>query len=242
MISKSDWQAVYDELTEADRHRLGEPPTVDELMAYSRGELSPKDAERVSELLGLYPDLAHALAAPFPEEDAKPSEIGYVSPAQISANWNALQPRLEKPRPPRTYNGWRTSFAIAATVAIVCGALLWRAESRLRAPRVITDDYLLTPGAARGGAESSMVVAAKGESLLLIVSLFGAQPAQSYRIEIVDDHAKQVWKSDPLPPPVNESFNVILPRTFLRPGRYDVVLRGAGEKELATYPLRVPSR
>src|SRR5262245_41609857 len=69
MMKQSDWQAVRDALIADDRAKLGEPPTVEEILAYERGELSREDADRVQQLLIAYPELARAFATPFPSAD-----------------------------------------------------------------------------------------------------------------------------------------------------------------------------
>ena len=74
MITKSDWEAVQQGMTAEDQRRLGEPPTAEEMLAYSRGELSGETAGRVRAWLAGNPDLVRALMEPFPADDAKPGD------------------------------------------------------------------------------------------------------------------------------------------------------------------------
>ena len=60
MITKSDLKAVFDQMTAEERQRLPEPPTVEEMLAYRRGELSADEESRVRELLICYPELLRA--------------------------------------------------------------------------------------------------------------------------------------------------------------------------------------
>lgn len=63
MITKHDWDAALDEWMFAERERLGGPPTPEEVVAYTRGELSGSDAARVRALLVYYPELTPLLGA-----------------------------------------------------------------------------------------------------------------------------------------------------------------------------------
>src|SRR5215212_5892851 len=94
MISRSDWKAVHEDMIAEDRRTLGAPPTAEELLAYTRGELAPDEAERIRELLVAYPELAQALTEPFPEEDAKRGDADFLSDEQVAKNWASLQQRI----------------------------------------------------------------------------------------------------------------------------------------------------
>ena len=109
MMNRSDWNAVRDTLIADDRAKLGDPPTVDELLAYERAELSQEDADRVQQLLIAYPELARAYATPFPADDTGlPDDI-------IDRQWNAF--RAGSGPGARVLQFWRGAAAIAATPA-----------------------------------------------------------------------------------------------------------------------------
>jgi len=142
MMNRTDWQAVRDAMIADDRAKLGEPPTVDELLAYERGELSDHDAERVRQLLIAYPDLARAYAAPFPSEGELPDDV-------VDRQWKAFQ-RAGKPEA-RVLPFWRGVAALAATVALVFGTMLWRTRAELRQPHLLPPEpTILTPDGRRG--------------------------------------------------------------------------------------------
>src|SRR5688500_16910631 len=91
MITKSDWQAVHQEMTAEERRKLGEPPTTEEMLAYSHGELSAENVERVKAWLVCNPDMARALMEPFPSDDAKPGDADFLSEEELSKRWASLQ-------------------------------------------------------------------------------------------------------------------------------------------------------
>ena len=121
---------------------IGEPPTAGEVMAYTRGELAPDEEARIRERLIAYPDLVRALTAPFPE-GAEPDHPDYLSDHEFARNWSALQKRRR--RPDRGLQFWRAFGAIAAALAVVFGALLWRAQTALKQPQAVWEQQELYP-------------------------------------------------------------------------------------------------
>jgi hypothetical protein len=89
MTDKTEWQEANRRLMAEQRQKLGDPPTAEEMLAYSRGEMSAEEEERIRELLVAYPELARMNSAPFPEE----AEAG-VSKEAIRDGWNDVQRRL----------------------------------------------------------------------------------------------------------------------------------------------------
>lgn len=229
MIKKSDWDAIEDELLADDRRTLGEPPTNEELLAYSRGELTPEEEARVRALLVAYPELARAVAVPFPADGGDA-----LSPDEVSRRWKSFEARV----PPRgkVLQFWRASAALAAGLALVFGGLLWR-ETTDREPQVLGESYQLVPGGQRG-AGNAVVVGTGKEPMVLIVPLAEAH----YRLEIVGADARVLWRSGIVTPGDDGAFRIELPRGFLDPGRYSVVLYrvdGTGEHRVDMYPLHV---
>jgi len=253
MMNRSSWQAVRDALIADDRANLGEPPSVDELLAYERGELSNEDAERVQQLLVAYPELARAYATPFPSDDAQPGESDYLASDVIDRQWNAL--RAGNPSDAkkvasdgstgRVLQFWPSVAAIAAAIAIVFGAMLWRTRTELLRPHVLPEAAaILTPDGRRGGAEPPQVpITPAGDSLLLVVSLAGTTDYDTYRLELVSkDSHKRLWSSEPLRATVSNSFNVEIPSRTLPAGTYQVIaygLRGNAQEQVATYTIGI---
>jgi hypothetical protein len=249
MITKSELQNAHRDVLENERRRLGEPPTAEELLAYSRGELSHEEEERIAELLACYPELARTLTEPFPAEDAKPGEPGYVSDVELERRWATLQDRMHGARATapaqsgaRVLQFWRFTSGLAAALAVAFGALLWQARSDLGRPRVASAQEMLMPDRTRGGEPDAPSVTARGESYVLGLPVMTQQQFAHYRLEVADASGRSLWKSDPLLPPADGNLVMFMPRRFLKPGQYQVILYGLAnpsEQRLETYSVRV---
>jgi hypothetical protein len=254
MITKSDRQAVARQLREESRHNAGEPPTADEVLAYTRGELPAEEAASVRERLLCHPDLMRTLTEPFPAEGAKRDDPDYLTDAEYEFHWAAMRAKMEKPaapraiarvsRPARLLHFWRFAAAIAAAVAVVLGASLWQANLRISEPRVVPEQQVLFPDGQRGKPHDAATLSAQGESVLLVIPLIGQSEYQQYRLELVDaETRKSAWKSEPLEPGDDATFTLLVSRRFFKPGTYEVAvsgITGATEEKVATYSLRVP--
>ena len=239
MIRKSDWQAVQQEMIAADRQQLGEPPTAEEMLAYSRGELSSEEEARVRALLVAYPELAQALTAPFPtgDDDSLSSE-------EVSKRWKSFQSRIHGKEVPRgkVLQFWRASTALAAGLALVFGGLLWREMSH--EPRVLPDPQQLYADGHRGGAGEAVTLTGSDEVFVLIVPLYNPGAFEQFRLEIVDagPGARTLWRGEVQPRRPDDTFRIEVPRSYLDAGRYRVVLYGvdgAREQRIDTYTIRV---
>jgi len=237
MITKSDWQAVLDELTAEDRAELGVPPTAEEMLAFEKGKLSPADAERVRRLLIAYPQLAHALAQPFPDEDERLPDV------EVDRRLAQFRSRLGERRDPgRVLVFWR---ALAAALAIALMGVAWQAHRERAMPLVVGEEQLLEPDGRRGIEPAGATLSPHGEWTLLTVPIIGSTGYDDYRLDIyAPDSAKPSWRSGALARRNNDAFSILVPRQFLgSPGTYRVILfglRGGGEEQLATYSIRVP--
>jgi hypothetical protein len=134
--------------------------------------------------------------------------------------------------------------AIAATAAIVFGAMLWQTRTELLRPHVLPEAAILTPDGRRGGAEPPQAaITPVGDSLLLVVSLVGPTDYDTYRLELVsNDSHKRLWSSEPLRATISNSFNVEIPSRTLPAGTYQVIaygLRGNAQEQVATYTIDV---
>jgi hypothetical protein len=252
MITKSDWQTIQQELLDGNQEPLGDPPTAEEMLAYMRGELAPNDEERVRRLLVCYPELAHALTAPFPEDDAMPGDADYLGPEELTRRWMELRRRIEGRADGGTVvQFWRrTTAAIAAALVLAIGGLLVQAQwtaQRLRVelakPRVPSEEILLLPDGQRGLPGGTPTVSENAESVLLVTPLVGAVSPREYRLAMVDETGHVLWTSPPLRERNNDTFAILVPRAFLKRGKHQVVLYGVDgsrQEELARYSLRVP--
>jgi hypothetical protein len=239
MINQTDWQSVRESLIADDRAKLGEPPTADELLAYERGELSSDDAARVQQLLVAYPELARAYATPFPSDD----DDGDLPAEVIDRQWNAFRGANKDESGARVLQFWRGLAAIAATVAIALGALLWQTRMAQLTPRVLPELPVLTPDGGRGVGHPDSTITPSGDRVLLVLSLMDATDYETYRLELIrNDSHERIWSSDPLPAPKNNSFNVEIPSRALRNGTYQMIgygLRGNAREQIATYTIEV---
>ena len=254
MTNDSDWQAVQQEMTAEDRRKLGEPPTAEEMLAYTRGELSAETAGRVRAWLVCNPDLARALMQPFPANDAEPGDPEYLSQEELAKHWASLQQRIQVPAMTSAFrvlqfpSAWT---ALAAALALVFAGLYWQAESRARRldrelhePRALESQLLLPDG--RRGVEQATFLTAKGERFVLDLALFNASRFETYRVEMSDsatEPARLPWRSAPIRAADEETLSVDVSRAYLKPGKYRIVvygIDGAREERLDTYTLRVP--
>ncbi|HEX8251921.1 MAG TPA: hypothetical protein VF846_02145 [Thermoanaerobaculia bacterium] len=261
MISKSDWTSTNRELTEEARRKLGNPPTEEELEAYSRGELAPEEEERIRELLVAYPELARVMFAAAPDDEAAPSDDDYVSEAELLRRFAAVQSRLRPaPQPARRDSGRVLLFryvpaGIAAGLALVFAGLYAQEASKARGlsttlqmPRAASEIRLLQSDRMRGGTGESIgaTLSADASSYTLVVPVSGASAnIVDYRLEIVDRSTqKRLWVSDTLRAAgADATLSIFLPREFLRPGTYRIRvygLAGAEANELDTMLFTVP--
>lgn len=237
MITKSELQAVHGQMLAERRRRLGPPPTNEELFAFMRGELSADDEARVRELLIAYPELARAMAEPFPEE-------GDLSEIELAVHWKSLQTRIHGDPAQRRVRFWRrTSAALAAAMILAFGGIVWQRQASL-APRVTTAMHLLLPDGQRGPEDAATLITAGGDPFLLVVSMINPRVFEQYRLELITAGTppRTLWSSEPMRRPDNDTFRIVLPGGFLAPGRYQVVVWGVSgqrQERLSTYSLRV---
>ncbi len=249
MIRKSDWQTVHEDMLAEERHRLGDPPTAEEMLAYRRGELSPEDEARVRELLVAYPELARAVAVPFDDTEARPGEDGYLSGTEVDRQWDSMQRRIHGGRLMRFPAAW---IGLAAAIALVFGALYWqeigkvrRLERTLAQPHLVTEVQELYPGVSRGPS-SFATLTAGGDRYVIRLVLVNAPQSAGYRIEIRDTATapRVLWKTTTVDRDPAGNFVVVIPRSFLAPGKYLIHVYGVDGREelLGDYRIVIPSR
>jgi len=244
MITKADMQKVHQQFTEEGRRKMGDPPTADRLLAYTRGELSPAEEEDVRERLVHYPELARMAAEPFPSEGAEPGDPDFLSEHELARHWASLQKRrVPRPQPVPVPQFWRTTAAIAAALALVFGGMLLKVWSDAGSARAGWEEVMLSPDGQRGPSSDGITLSGKGNSYGIVAPVGDAPEFDDYRMEIVDAGGKRVW-SQPMPGRGDsDTLSIIIPRKFLKPGKHQVVLYGVDgsrEEKLTTYSLIVP--
>lgn len=243
MITKDEGQIINRALMADDRRRVGEPPSPDEMLAYKRGELSPEEEERMRERLVCYPELLRALIAEFPSEEAQPGDPDYLSDIEFARH----KARLPKAASARRFD-FRTAFsAVAATLVLLLGGFLWRAEWLLRQPRA-WDAQVLQSDNSRGIGESQALTIGGADSVLLFVPFNDEREFDTYRLDLQDassDPPRPLWRKDDLRHTGDVAISVAVPTTLLKAGRYRIVLHGVnGTRDdiIGTYTFHVPAR
>ena len=226
------------ELNEEHLNQLGDKAGIEQLEAYVRGDLHEgEEKERVRAMLVAYPELARAVALWADDDDE-------LSDEDVDQRWAAMRKTVAIPDRGRVLPFRHALQAIAATLAIVFGALYGQAQWRLTRPTVVWDETLLSPDGRRGGADTAIELTPAGNSFFMVVPLIDQAAFNEYRLTIVDG-GHTLWRSSVLRRSADDSFGILVPGRFLDPGTYQVVLygkEGPKEEKLATYSVRVPSR
>ncbi|HYI13078.1 MAG TPA: hypothetical protein VEK57_28790 [Thermoanaerobaculia bacterium] len=244
MTNNSEWQEANRRLMAEQREKLGEPPTAEEMLAYSRGELDETEEERIRDLLVAYPELARMYAAPFPEE----AEAG-VSDDRVAAGFEELRQRLGGSvvplrAPVRRY----LPTTIAAALALLFFGLFVQAESRARnqergrLPYILGAPQVLNSDPNRGVGKPTPL-SKDGEAYLLQPYLINQPRYPHYSIEL-NDAGGVVWTSHAAEAAADDSFQIVIPHDFLRAGGiYQLRIFGIdGEmrQRLGSYDMEVP--
>lgn len=249
MMNRTEWRAVRNALIAYDQAHIGELPTVDELFAYERGELSEEAAARVRQLLVANPDLARAYAATFPAEGTDMQS----TPTELAENWAGIWRKLYKSEHAR-----RRLLSVAA--AVVIGLLLCATviiDGLLRhahtSPQIVASSQLVIPCCKRGPRDGPYYdvtpLRFDGPNVLLElyrVSDFDAR-FNTFHVEIAKETSKGegdvvLWSADfTKPPEDDDTFKVLMQRPFLEPGAiYHISIDGvAGGKRVRRYDYYV---
>lgn len=165
MITKRDWDNALDTWVEAERERLGGPPSPEDVVAYLSGELPPAEAARVRALLVYYPELTPLLTE-----------------------------RIEKPRVVRKPFALRL-YAVAATAVIALlgvNAIEQRRESAR--PAVVVSQHELNANLTRSGGGSTYELPAGRERYLITAVPTDPPTEPAYTLEITRE-GRVLWRA-----------------------------------------------
>jgi hypothetical protein len=199
----------------------------------------------------LDPEMVRAMTQPFPEDDARPGDPDYLSEAELTKRWNALQQSIHGDRaaePGRVVPFRQTSkagwTAAAAAIALVFAGLFamtqWRLQKLTTQPQAV-ESVVLDTSQTRG-AEEPPTVTCKGQSLALIAPLVpdGYERFQIVLSEITQN-APRKWSAT-LQRGRGEALTVVVPCQYLHPSLYEVAVYGRNgdrQERLETYEIRV---
>jgi hypothetical protein len=242
MSTKPDWRTVNEQLMTQKHEHDGEPPTTEEILAYSRGELSPDEEERMRERLVSHPEILRALAVPFPSEGAGPGEPDYLTDEEWPEHWAVLQKRMHRGRVVDfRRHAWT---ALAAVLALVFAGLYWQAERKAGRPRSVGEEVELRSELRRGPGGPPQTVVVEDDTVVLSASVTDRDD-DAFRMAIFDaDGTRELWRSERLHPRSDQSVAIVVPRSFLSPGDYRISLygvQGSREESLATYTVHIPA-
>lgn len=236
MLKNDDLELLLAELNEKKLMEFGDPPEVEVLERYLLGEIPEgKEKEHVRATLVAHPELARAVVL---WQDADRSDAG------IDQRWIAMRKRVGLAGHDSVLPFRFVFSAIAAVLVIVFGGLLWRSQWRLAQPTVAWNETLLSPDGSRGSGDAPVALTPAGNSFFMIVPLIGHPSFDEYHLELMDG-GHSLWRSSALQRSADDSFAILVPRSFLKVGSYQVVLYGedgSHEEKLATYSVSVPSR
>lgn len=233
MISESEWPKAYRDGLESAQKRVGPPPTDDEIEQLRRGDLPQDEADRVRERLSYYPNLARAIAMPFPEENTT------LTQQELEADVAALRKKLPAHSAPS--RALPIAAAILLTVAIA-GIAIWvtrRGEPRGSEPRILyADGY-------RGTGRQTPIQLSTATDYLLQPVFRPERPYPEYRLDLLQTAApspRLIWSFQGVHRQADGTYPVHLSTARLTPGLYELVLYGVGGPEadrLAVYTMRV---
>jgi anti-sigma factor RsiW len=245
MTNKTDWDSAYRDVVDRGRERLGDPPSPEELIAFSRGELPEAEAERIRELLAYYPDLAVALAE---GDDIAMDEAPVLNREQIEADWQLLQHRMSPVVSPHVAAAAtqapapRWMWLAALAPAVLFAGLFFQSRFIIRElrqqitqPQVLVERIELFENVTRGATSAMPVkLQTSTEQIVLVLTVTEDVSARAFRVQIRNlDSSQVVWKGN-----VNRgrdgTFSIVVPRSFLTAQAYEVDLFG-DDRQIATY-------
>jgi hypothetical protein len=253
MVDNNDWESAYRDAIDRGRARV-DPPTPEELVAWSRGELPQSEGDHMRERLAYYPDLAAALA-----EDAEVTEDEppLLTREQIATDWELIQQRLGSPggglrvpaelaAKPTRWSHWATLVPVVTT--LLFAALFVRSRltidelrTQLYSPRENVERIELHATVPRGPASARPIVLQPSTKyLVLALNVTDDIRADQFRVAIRDLDAQPpttVWEST-ITRGSDGAFSIEIPREFLARQAYQIDLfSNRGAEPIATYTI-----
>ncbi|HYO78359.1 MAG TPA: hypothetical protein VE010_18010 [Thermoanaerobaculia bacterium] len=224
MITKNDWDAALDAWIIAERERLGGPPTPEEVVAYTRGELMPAEAARVRALLVYYPELTELLTHKTP------------APAQFKAK--------------RTFRQFMP-LAAGLLIALLTILLLQSRWELARAPRyggapyIHQSRHVLEAVRSRGLPNNARVYELPAaEERYLLALVIDERAYRAFRVDIVEaSRANEtiVWTAN-MDATADGTIELSVPRQLIADGTYRIDVRGVDAERaylLESFHVRV---
>lgn len=241
MVLEKDWIRATRDLTTLERERIGDPPTPKEILAYSRGELTPTEEERVREALSYYPELAKMLSE---TDDDEYEPI--LSRAELAADWRKVQQRLPRTSEPVVppFRSWQWATAASLALAAVLGVLYLDLLREQQRPREHVERVILLEHAPRGTAPpQALELQPSTEYVVLTLTFLDEQaPTGPFSVEMRDTSTTPplvVWKSA-VTRGRDGTFSVGVPRSFLTAREFQLDLYASGkDKPVATYAFEL---
>lgn len=246
----------------------GDHPAASALVAYHAGELPASDEAALQDHLAacaacsaLLLDLAELGAAAAPREPSPPADLA------TATAWRALAPRLAGEGtaggpPPgehaagelptggrRRVPAWAAAAAAALLVAVPLSILLVRGQRHagelrrtLTTPQTAVPVLYLDSLTRDGGPEAAAIELPAGDGFFLVAVTPRAPAAEGgYRVEVLDERGRQVWREDGVRPSDHGALRLGFTRRSLPPGSYRLVATpadGAGEPIEFPFTLR----
>ncbi len=252
------WTEALKVLAADERRRVTEHPAPEDLLAYHLGELGTAERrEAFQDHLASCHECARAVLdmAKFPEVLPRAPQRA-LSESQLADETARLRTRIAehrqsasllKPERPVPFR-YRVAWPIAAILAFAVVGLSSQVQSlRGLRSRPEANVRAVSLGTLQRGGEAVEETALRFDqgvsSLLLILDYLDSagRSFDDYVIEVIDEQGQRVWEGHGIRVSSFGNFTLLLPRSFVDAGRFQLVLYGIGadgRERLADYPVR----
>ncbi len=262
-----DWKATLEEILAERRQELGEPPSLDDLVALRAGELSDDERHRLLEHASVDPEVSRELfdvlrfPRPSSGEDTEADEHVEADEEGAGERWQALRQRLVKegdlparptepvPAPSRLH--WlplAAMFLFGVAASLLLGRLRDDGVPDAAEPRINLAIVELLPvgdeGSGLRGAPELVTVTAESGGLVLALAVpeLATSPERGpFSLEIARAGAPTSTLSG-LSPGAGGVFLLDLPRAHLGSGLHELRLLDREGRPVARFQLEVELR
>ena len=224
-------------------------PTPQELADYHEDRLPAANDEKVRDHLVDCEDCSSLLLELAALKGTSGTTAAGVDDLATAAAWRRLRTRLFGGKAASSVSSpwaWRMAALLAvATLGLgLWAAGLYRTVAELRAPQLELPIANLEPSGSMRAADApaSLELSPGAARWVLILNLIDDEDYPSYRLEIVGSDGRSLKTQEGLHKSSQGDFRLSLPRDFLPPGGYRVLLSGVrgGKAELIEeYALRI---